>query len=279
MANETKLTNMVNPQVMADMIAAELANKIKFAPLAKVDTTLVGVPGNAITIPSWVYVGDAADLTEGVAMGTTVLTSSTASATIKEAGKAVEISDLAVNSGYGDPIGEAKNQILMAIDAKVDNDCVTALGDATLTFDGTAGIISYKQIVNAVDKFAEEDDEQKILFIHPLQKGQLRLDEDFVKASEMGDKIFMTGVIGEVAGCQVVASNKVPYDDTAKTYTNFIVKPGALAIYLKAQPNIESDRDILKRTTVIAASEYYVAALADASKVVKMTVASEVAAG
>ena len=49
----TKLTNMINPQVMADMISATLLTKIKFAPLAKIDDTLVGTPGNTITVPKF----------------------------------------------------------------------------------------------------------------------------------------------------------------------------------------------------------------------------------
>lgn len=312
MANETKLTNMVNPEVMADMVAAELPSKLKFAPLAEVITTLEGVPGTTVTIPSWKYIGDAEDLQEAVAMGVDILTTDTDTATIKEAGKAVEISDLSVNSGLGDPIGEAKNQILNAIDGKVDTDCITALEGATLSYDGSAKVIGYETVVKAIDKFVEEDDEAKVLFIHPLQKGQLRLDEDFIKASQMGDNTIMTGVIGEIAGCQVVASNKIKtsnvytktadvaldatktyytvaagvytkvetpdvadiatyYEITNVIYHNFIVKPGALAIYLKQRPTIESDRDILKRTTVLAASEYYVAALRKDSKVVKFT--------
>lgn len=264
---DTKLVNMVNPQVMADMIAAQLPNKIKFAPLAIVDKTLVGQPGDTITIPAFKYIGDAEDLTEGVAMDTVLLETTTKSATIKEAGRAVEITDKAVNSGYGDPIGSANNQIIQAINAKVDTDCITALNTATLVHDDSTNVIGYKNIVDAIDKFKEEDDEPKVLFIHPLQKGTLRKDPDFIKASAMGDNTVMTGTIGEIAGCQVVASNKVP--ESAGVYTNFIVKQGALAIYLKAEPNIEEDRDILKRTTVIAASEYYVVALADDSKVVK----------
>jgi N4-gp56 family major capsid protein len=266
---ETKLVNLVNPEVMQDMISAELPQKLKFAPLATVDTTLQGQAGDTITIPAWNYIGDADDLTEGVAMGTVTLETSTKQATIKEAGKAVEITDKAVNSGLGDPIGEGKNQIVMSIDAKVDADCVVALGTATLAHTATS-VISYNNVVDAIDKFAEEDDEQKILFIHPLQKGTLRKDPQFIANVP---NAYMTGVIGEIAGCQVVASSRVPQAaGTPGTYTNLIVKPGALAIYLKEKALIETDRDILKRSTVVAASEYYVAALANPSKVVKLTV-------
>lgn len=264
-AGKTKHENMVNPEVMADILSAELPNKLKFAPLADVDNTLVGQPGDTITIPAFKYIGDAEDLTEGVAMGTVKLETTTRPVTIKEAGKAVEITDKAVNSGLGDPIGESNKQILMAINAKVDTDCIEALKGATLELDKSAEVISYNNIVSAVDLFEEEDDEKKILFIHPLQKGTIRKDPDFIKNI---DNAYMTGTIGELAGCEVVASGKVP--EAAGVYTNFIVKPGALAIYLKERPELEDDRDILARSTVIAASEYYVAALANDSRVVKL---------
>lgn len=264
---QTKLANLVNPQVMADMISASLPSKIKFAPLARIDSTLVGQAGDTVTIPRYSYIGDADDLTEGVAMGTTVLSTSTQTVTIKQAGKAVEITDKAALAGYGDPVGEAEKQLEMSIASKVDNDCVEVLSGATLTHDASTLDLSYNVIVDAVDKFEEEDDETKILFIHPLQKGTLRKMTDFVQ--NVPDA-FMTGVIGEVAGCQVVASNKVPYDSVGKKYTNFIVKEGALAIYLKRDVEVESQRDILAKTTVISADEHYVAALEDESKVVKV---------
>lgn len=263
---QTQLSNLVNPEVMADMISAELPNKIKFAPLANIDRTLVGVPGNTITIPSYAYIGDAADVAEGVAMGTTVLSSSTKQATVKKAGKAVELTDESVLSGYGDPVGESQKQLTMSITSKVDADCVTALEGATLVHDVSASAkVSYNAIVDAIDKFAEEDDEPKILFIHPNQKATLRKDSEFITNV---DNMFMSGVIGEIAGCQVVASGRVPLN--AGVYDNFIVKPGALSVYLKRDVQVESDRDILKKTTVISADEHYVVALADESKVVKL---------
>lgn len=49
---QTKLANIVNPEVMADMIDKKLVDAMKFAPLATVDTTLQGQPGNTIWLPS-----------------------------------------------------------------------------------------------------------------------------------------------------------------------------------------------------------------------------------
>ena len=265
----TKLTNLVNPQVMADMISAGLPSKVKFAPFARVDTTLAGQAGDTITIPQYAYIGDATDLVEGVAMGTTVLTATTQTATIKAAGKAVEITDQAALSAYGDPVGQAEKQLEESIASKVDTDFVTALAGATLTHDiGATATISYEAIVDAVDKFEDEDDEVKVLFIHPKQKTQLRKAVDFVRATDMGDKVFMTGVIGEVAGCQVVASSRIKEADGK--YTNFIIKPDALALYLKRDVNVEYDRDILAKTTVISADQHYVAVLENNSKAVKL---------
>ena len=107
----TKLANLVDPEVMADMVSATLPKKIKFTPIAHIDTTLVGQPGDTITVPKYAYIGDAEDIAEGVAMGTTVLTASTTKATVKKAGKGVEITDESVLSGYGDPLGNATDQL------------------------------------------------------------------------------------------------------------------------------------------------------------------------
>lgn len=81
----TKLANLVDPEVMADMVSATLPKKIKFTPIAHIDTTLVGQPGDTITVPKYAYIGDAEDIAEGVAMGTTVLTASTTKANYKVA--------------------------------------------------------------------------------------------------------------------------------------------------------------------------------------------------
>lgn len=140
MANDiTKLENLINPEVMGNMISAKLESKLQFKPLAKVDKTLEGIPGNTITVPKYAYIGDAADVAEGVKMGTAKLQTGTTKFTIKKIGKALKITDESVLSGYGDPAGEAQRQITLAIASKIDADCAEALQKAKLVQDESAG--------------------------------------------------------------------------------------------------------------------------------------------
>lgn len=263
----TKLAQLVNPQVMADIISAELPKKIKVAPLATIDNTLVGRPGNEITVPAYGYIGAADDVEEGAEISIAQMSTSTKKAKVKKAGKGVEITDESILSGYGDPVGEANKQLLMSIADKIDDDCMNVLKGATLTHDvSSSAIISYEGIVDAVDKFEEEDGEGKVIFIHPKQVTQLRKDPNFLSKDKYPLEVIMKGVIGEIAGCQVVVSKRV--DSSASMYKCPIVKAGALTIYMKRGAEVETDRDIIKKTTVITADEHYTAVLSDETKVV-----------
>ena len=107
----TKMENMINPEVMGPMINAKIEALAKLTPYARIDTTLQGVPGDTKTIPSWKYIGDADDVAEGEEVGLTTLQASSTTFTIKKAMKAVGITQEAVNSGLGNPIGQAELQL------------------------------------------------------------------------------------------------------------------------------------------------------------------------
>lgn len=210
----TKVSDMVNPKVMADMISGKIGKKIVVAPFAKVDDSLVGVAGDTIVVPQYSYIGDATDIAEGVAVNTAKLITTTTEATIKKAMKAVEISDEALLSGYGNPIGEANNQLATAIAAKVDSDAMDALLTASVSYcDG--GKISYDGIIDAIDNFGEETNCQKVMFIHPKQLTQLRHDDDFISAEKYSGNVIMTGEVGMIANTRIVPSKKVPLNKEA----------------------------------------------------------------
>lgn len=264
----TKLANMVDPEVMADIISAELENLIRFAPLARVDKTLVGQPGSTVTVPKFKYIGDAADVAEGAPLDIALLETSTEPFTIKKAGRGVELTDESLLSGLGDPLGEATRQLGLAISNKVDNDVLAALETTTLEYTaGTAWDLG--TISDAIDIFNDEDDEAMVLLMNTKDASALRkaLANDWDRASDLGDEILVRGTYGGVLGAQVIRSNKLAVG------TAYLVKQGALAIYMKRDIAVESDRDIVKKTTVITADEHYGAHLYDESKAVKITIA------
>lgn len=264
---QTKLAQMVDPEVLAQMISAELPNAIRFAPLANVDNSLVGRPGSTVTVPRWKYIGDAEDVAEGAEIDIALLESATEDFTIKKAGKGAEITDEAVLSGLGDPIGEAANQLKMSIANKVDNDVLAALATTTLEYTG-ATELNVDAVDGAQGIFNDEDDSPMVLIANPKDVAVLRKSAagDWARASELGDNVLVSGVFGEVLGAQVVRSRKVPEG------TAYLVKQGALAIYMKRDVEVETDRDITTKTTVITADEHYGAHLYDESKAVKITV-------
>lgn len=214
MANETKMAQMINPEVMGDMIDAKIEALLKITPYAKVDTTLVGVPGDTKTVPSWNYIGDAADVAEGAEVGLTQMSASSTTFTIKKAMKAVGITQEAVNSGLGNPIGQAEAQLAKSIAGKVDNDVLAAALTATNIYNGSNAVIGYDAVVDAVTKFEDEEDGiEKVMFIHPKQEATLLKDPDFLSADKFQAGVAVNGAIGKIAGCWIKKSNKVPQVD------------------------------------------------------------------
>lgn len=190
----TTMANMINPQVMGDMIDAKIEALLKITPYAKVDTTLQGVPGDTKTVPSWNYIGDAEDVAEGAEVDLTAMTASSTTFTIKKAMKSVGLTQEAINSGLGNPIGQAEKQLAKAIAGKVDNDVLAAALTATNTVgDGTA-VIGYDGIVDAVAKFEDEEDGiDKVMFISPKQEATLLKDPDFISADKFQAGVAVNG--------------------------------------------------------------------------------------
>jgi N4-gp56 family major capsid protein len=311
-ANATKLASLIDPEVLAPMIEQKMVDMMKFAPLARLDYTLQGRPGSTITLPSYAYIGDAVDVAEGADIPIAELTESSVTAAIKKAGKGVQITDEAILSGYGDPIGEAIDQLGLSVASKTDNDVVAILNAITAPMIHEAtGKLTSDEVANALVKFGEDLDGDKVLLIAPEQLAQLRTTEDWIPATDMGVQALMSGVVGMIWGCQVVVSNKISttptytktedqtlkdktyytvadgvytvvddpdvedintyYEVTQLSYANFIVKPGALAIYMKRDTLLETDRDIINKSTVMTVDKHYVAYLYDASKAIKIT--------
>ena len=268
-SNGTKLADLINPLVLADLVEKKLTDARKLSPLCIMDTTLSGQPGDTIKIPSFAYIGDAADVAEGVDVSIAKLTQSSVTATIKKVGKGVEITDEALLSAYGDPMGEAASQLALAIAAKEDNDVLAVSDTATLTYTASGTEFTTGDIADALVKFGEDIDGDKWIVVSPATYAALRKTNEWIPSTEIGAQMLIRGAVGMIHGCQVVVSNKL----TGATYGKkaYIIKPGALRLYEKRGTNIEFDRDIIGKYFVVTADKHYVAHLYDAGKIIKLT--------
>lgn len=273
--NATLLTNLINPQVLADMVDKKLVDYMKFAPLATIDTTLQGRPGDTITLPAFAYIGDAITVAEGADIPIRQLTATSTPVRIHKIGNGIQLTDEAVLSGYGDPLGEGARQLALSIASQEDNELLGILGGvgAGMTHAAaTAGTLAFNDVADALELFGEDIDEggAKVLLVSPKQYTNLRKTPGWLPASDVSADLAIKGVVGMVQGCQVVISNKLK--EASNKENAFIVKPGALRLFMKRGVLVESDRDIINKSTVVTADKHFAPYLYDASKAIKITV-------
>ena len=274
-ANATLLTNLINPQVMADMIDKKLVDFMRFSPLATIDDTLVGRPGNTISVPSYSYIGDASTVSEGADIGISQLTASSTPVQIHKIGNGVQITDEAALSGFGDPVGEATRQLALSIASQVDNEFINVLAAITSPMvhtAGTPGTLAFADIADALELFGEDIDEGgvKVLLVSPKQYTLLRKSTGWLPASDVSADVAIKGVVGMVQGCQVVISNKLK--EASSKENAYIVKPGALRLFMKRDTLVEADRDIINKSTTITADKHFAPYLYNASNAIKIIV-------
>ena len=266
----TKLQNLLDPQVIGAYLDVKLIDKIKLAPIAEVNRELEGRPGSTITFPKWGYIGDADDLAEGAALSYTDIAESTVDIKVKKVAKGVSITDEAVLSGYGNPVEQIGQQLLTAVASKIEADMYDAVKNEKKATRDTVGCFQHKytgntftkeDIIDMRAKFGEDQEGEMVLFVNPAEFAVLAKDRDFVQIQQ-GAQI-ISGEMGMLYGVRLVVANRV---EAGKP---FLMKPGALAIVMKRNVMVESERDMDHFATKFAVSDHYVCYVKYADRIVK----------
>ena len=271
-SNATLLQDLFVPEVVADAIDKKLVDAIRFAPLAVIDDTLVGRAGDELTMASYEYIGDAEDVAEGTDIPIAKLSQDTEKVKVSKIGKAVEFSDEALLSGANNDIAEeAAKQVVLAVNSKLEADLIEEMSTkAVLTSElSLAGGNITHGIADALSKFGEDIDGEKVLLVSPAVYTALVKSDGWIPNTEAGANIIINGTVGSIFGAQVVLSNRLTKRNEA-----YIIKPGALRIVMKRNTLVEFDRDILSEMNYIKASKLFAPYVYDKSKVIKITVSA-----
>lgn len=273
----TYLSDLFDPQVIADLIDSKLTDNIVFAPLAMVDNTLVGRAGDTVTLPFYSYISAASTVSEGYDIPLTKLAQTTSTVKVVKYGKAIQLTDEAILSGYGDPLGEGTRQLTIAIADAIDNALLAALAansasEQNYATSASTVALAPEDIPLALAKFGEDNDERKALLVTPDFYAKLigqPAATNWIPASEIAADIKIRGALGMAYGCQVIVSNRLKASGNL-----YIVKDKALALFMKRDTLIETDRDILNQSTVVAASKICAPYLLNPKNMIKLSVGS-----
>ncbi|MFD4305056.1 phage head protein [Streptomyces albidoflavus] len=283
---KTTSAAMIVPEVWGDMAQAQFLGKVRVAGSSAVveDSALEGAPGEEIEFPKWGALGDLDTLDEATPMTPVAMSTSSAKAVIREAGKAVEITDRAKLVSLGDPEAEARRQFGVLAARRVDADLITQaqadetdLGGATpLRFTTEAGATKFgwlSAMVPAISQFGDEwePDDFAGIYLNSAQYADALADDQFVDAAKLGNgpSAAVSGSIGRIGGVPVFLTNRV----TAGRF--LLMKRGALGLLYKRRPLVESDRDILARSTVVTTTLHYAVKRLNDSGVCVGTLATE----
>lgn len=277
MASETTTAaDLIVPEVWGPAVMSAVLQKAVLAPLVTNDETLVGQPGDTISFPKFGYIGDAVDLSEGVAIELKKLTMTDSTATIKEAGTGVELTDKAIVTALGRPLDQAVGQLATSIARKIDTDIRSAAqaavmgstpGDgAPLRAHTDASLfptaLSWEAVTAGIAALGDDWDPAEMagLVIHSAQHVSLLNDSNFIGIDKMGqNSAILRGQVGQIGQVPVIVSDRTTsWTNEGKTYFDaLLIKRNALTLAYKRRPVVERDRDILRRTNVVTTNVHY----------------------
>jgi N4-gp56 family major capsid protein len=261
----TLKSNVIVPEVLADMIAAEFAGQLVIAasPMVRVEEALLASGGDTVKIPRWDAISAADDLTEDTALTAEVLGTGSDTAPVVGAGKLVEISDQALLAAQGDPLAEIARQYGILIARKIDQALVTE-AETTSLAKSVAAAIDADAVIDAKTKFGDAQADIAGIVLHSKQFSDLLKDADFKSSGVYGDLggALATGSVGTILGMPVYVSDRVTKTTgSPDTYTALLVKRGALGLFYQRQPRVEIQRNIEKFTTKVSVSAFYAVCL------------------
>ena len=259
MANETTSTTLddlfANIILQARFTAEE--QSIMLGLVTRYD--IGNVAGKTVQVPKYPAI-TAAGLTEGTDMSATEVSTSSVTISVGEVGAQVVLTDLAA-MGAGNPAAELGTVLGNAIATKMDQDLIALFDGFSTSLGATTQEITVADIFNAASRLkAAKAPGQYSCVLHPSQAYQLKANMTNTFANPNGgdlqNEAMRTGFIGTVAGVNIYESANITVDGSGDA-KGAVFAPEAVAIAMKRDFNIETERNASLRAFELNATAVY----------------------
>lgn len=245
---------------------------------------IAGQAGKTVQVPKYPAI-TAAALEEGTAPADTDVSTSSISVTVAEVGNTVLLTDLAA-MGAGNPAQELGTVLGNAIATKIDTDLINLFGDFTTGLGAAGSEVTIADLFKAAATLrANKVTGRMAAVLHPFQAYALKsgLTNSFFAggvsgtdsvgsgfANDVSNEAMRNGYVGSVAGIDVYESANVDVDGNGDS-VGAVFAPEALAIAIKRDFNLETQRNATRRGTEMVATAIYGVDTLDDSYGVKIT--------
>ncbi len=269
----TSISNIIDPQVLADQIGAQYPDKLVLgnSDLVEINGTFpLGSPGTKFTLPFWKRIGAFAAISEGTPMTTGAVEAGVEKAIVQRAGGAYAAYDTAQLVSIADPVAEIASQIARRAAEYVDAALVVEAEKTPNSHDISAvssGLVDQNTFLEAtVLKMGDNYEEMLsggVIFMHSKVFNDLAKTGAIQNNYQSGMDVLRTGRVPMISGMPIKVTDRATKTTVSSVnyYNSYIIGPKSLALFYQRAVQVEFDRDILSLEDIIAANVHFAAHL------------------
>lgn len=268
----TKRTDLVYVDILQEAIQQALAGKIALAgtgaaimnptlPVFSQDGNKIK-GGDTVRVPYFAAISDLDDVAEGSALAPVKISSSSETASVQHSGKAGEFTTWSSLVAQGkDPYQVFADQLATAWLRRIDKGLIDVAKTTSLIKDVSAvgnGLIGWDAMNDAIGLWSDQIDYSEIA----LMVVHSKIMQDLWKLKDsVGRPLLVEPAAGDqlprFRGVPVKVSNRVPV--TSGVYSSLLCLKDALVIWYNGEPSVDTDKDVLTDSQIVATHTYWVA--------------------
>lgn len=247
---------LVNVEVFRAGVESKLGGKrklVQFVEQESAENLQVGT----FNIVTNEYVGDAEVLEHGAQIPLTDMKQKKTPVSFEQIGKGVSVTDIEKKQTFGDPVGNAENQTVGAIDGKAEAKLAELLRTAKFSVEALA--LDSEAILDAIAVMGEGiEDAPYFLVVTPKAYGELQ--------KEVGRDFSLNN---NPFGATIVLSSRIENGEA------YLIQEGAVKEIIQKGVDVEVSRNASHKRDEIYTDMIHAVYIQDQAKVVKIAVAGE----